>query len=448
MRAAARNEPAPSATKARSNSATTEAALKILYISQYFPPEMGAPAARVSELSQHWVNAKHDVTVLTGFPNHPDGVIRPKYRKDLYRGVCRERIDGVNVVRSWLLPFPNRKAYERVLNYSSFCASASIIGSFLHRPDVVIATSPQLLVGLSGWWISTLKNTPLVLEIRDLWPESLAAVGVGRSNSLLHRALAKLAGFLYRKADHIVVVTPAFRERLIEDWQVAAQRISVVPNGVETQLFSPQKADPQLRKALNAEGKFVVSYVGTLGLAHGLETLITAAERLQVIAPQVLFLLVGDGAERERIVALAKSKDLRNVCFVPQQPHEKIPAYICASDACMVLLKKSPVFETVIPTKMLEFMSCARPVILAVDGQARSILENSHSGTYTPPENADGLCNAILQLQQQPSQRQVMGRNGREYIVQNFSRQRTAADYLGVLQTLVEGKTIVAQAAA
>jgi glycosyltransferase involved in cell wall biosynthesis len=409
---------------------------------------MGAPAARVSELSRHWVNAGHEVTVLTGFPNHPDGVVRPEYRKDFYRGLYREKVNGVNVVRTWLLPFPNRKAYERALNYSSFCVSASITGSFLDRPDVVIATSPQLLVGLSGWWISKFKNTPLVLEIRDLWPESLAAVGVGRSNSLLHRTIANLAGFLYCKADHIAVVTPAFRERLIDDWRVPDQKISVVPNGVETQLFSPHKSNPQLRRALNAEGKFVVSYIGTLGLAHGLETLLAAAERLQFTAPQVLFLLVGDGAERERVVALAKSKNLPNICFVPQQPREKIPAYICASDACLVLLRKSTVFETVIPTKMLEFMSCARPVILGVDGQARSILESSGSGICTPPENADALCDAILRLQQQPSQRQAMGRNGREYIVQNLSRQRTAADYLNVLQTLLEGKTIAAQAAA
>jgi len=409
---------------------------------------MGAPAARVSELSRHWVNAGHEVTVLTGFPNHPDGVIRPEYRQHFYRGVHRDEIDGIDILRTWLLPFPNRKSYERVLNYSSFCASASIAGSFLDRTDVVIATSPQLLVGLSGWWISKLKNTPLVLEIRDLWPESLGAVGVGGSHSMLHRSLAKLAGFLYRKADHIAVVTPAFRERLIDDWQVPEQKISVVRNGVETQLFSPYKSDPQLRKALNAEEKFVVSYIGTLGLAHGLETLITAAERLQFIAPQVLFLFVGEGAERERIVSLAKSKGLHNVRFVPQQAREKIPAYICASDACLVLLKKSPVFETVIPTKMLEFMACARPVILAVDGQARSIVESSRSGIYTPPENADGLSNAILQLQQQPSLRQEMGKSGRNYIVQNLSRKRTADDYLSLLQALVEGKPIVAQAAA
>ena len=173
---------------------------------------MGAPAARVSELSRHWAKAGHEVTVLTGFPNHPDGVIRPQYRRHFWRGVFREKSDGTNVVRSWLLPFPNRKPYERILNYSSFCASASMTGSFLARPDVVIATSPQLLVGLSGWWVAKLKGVPFALEIRDLWPESLAAVGVGNANSMLHRSIGKLAAFLYRRADHIVVVTPAFRE--------------------------------------------------------------------------------------------------------------------------------------------------------------------------------------------------------------------------------------------
>src|SRR5258708_9864972 len=198
---------------------------------------MGAPAARVSELAQHWVRAGHEVTVLTGFPNHPDGVLRAEYRKHFRRLVFREKLDEVSVVRTWLLPFPNRKAYERMLNYSSFCLSAGISGSFLERPDVVIATSPQLLVGLSGWWIAQLKRVPFVLEVRDLWPESLAAVGVGNAKSLLHRFLGKVAGFLYRKADHIVVVTPAFRGHLVRCCQVPAQKISVVHKCVETKSF-------------------------------------------------------------------------------------------------------------------------------------------------------------------------------------------------------------------
>src|SRR5579863_6282772 len=217
--------------------------MKILYVSQYFPPEMGAPAARADELSRHWAGAAHEVTILTGFPNHPTGVVPPEYRGQLRRLVMREQADGVNVVRAWLLPFPNRKSYERMLNYSSFCLSAAVMGPFLERPDVVIATSPQLLVGLSGWWAAKVKGVSFVLEVRDLWPESLAAVGVGNANSLLHRTLGKIAGFLYRKAEQIVVVTPAFREHLVRVWKVPAGKISVVQNGVETALFSPRNSD-------------------------------------------------------------------------------------------------------------------------------------------------------------------------------------------------------------
>src|SRR5437764_400890 len=190
-----------SVTRAHSSFAITEAGLKILYISQYFPPEMGAPSARVSELSRHWAKAGHEVTALTGFPNHPDGAVRAEYRARFWRGVCREKVNGVNVVRTWLLPFPNRKPYERILNYSSFSASAAVTSSFLERPDVVIATSPQLLVGLSGWWLSRLKKVPFVLEVRDLWPESLVGAGVGNQNSLMYRSIGRIARSLYRAAD-------------------------------------------------------------------------------------------------------------------------------------------------------------------------------------------------------------------------------------------------------
>ena len=259
--------------------------MKILYVSQYFPPEMGAPAARAAELSRHWAAAGHEVTVLTGFPNHPTGVVPPEYRDKFRRLVVREKTDGVNVVRTWLLPFPNRKAHERMLNYSSFCASAASTGLFLSRPDVVIATSPQLLVALAGWWVARCKRVPFVFEVRDLWPESLAAVGMGKSNSPLHRLLARIAGFLYRRSDRVVVVTPAFEDYLVEHWHVPREKISVIENGVETKLFAPEpftsEAAAGLRRELRVEGKFVVSYIGTMGMAHGLETIITAAAQLQ-----------------------------------------------------------------------------------------------------------------------------------------------------------------------
>jgi glycosyltransferase involved in cell wall biosynthesis len=407
---------------------------------------MGAPSARVSELAHRWSEAGHDVTVLTGFPNHPDGILRPEYRKKFRRMIFRERVRHVNVVRTWLLPVPNRRPLERMLNYSSFFASSLITGSFLNAPDAVIASSPQLLVGLAGWWIARLNRVPFVFEVRDLWPESLVAVGVGNANSALHQCLAKIARFLYRNADHIVVVTPAFREFLISRWQVPAEKISVVPNGVETGIFSPRFPDADLRENLDAEGKFIVSFIGTLGLAHGLDTLIAAAERFQKTEPQIVFAIVGEGADRERIAGIARSKGLTNVCFVPQQLRERVPDYIAASDACLVLLKKSEVFETVIPTKMLEFMSCARPVILGVRGQAREIIEGSRAGICIEPENPEQLCDAIVKLRSQDWLRELLGRNGREYIIRNLSRERTADEYLEVLGEIV-GRVSSAEAA-
>jgi len=410
--------------------------MKILYLSQYFPPEMGAPAARAAELSRHWAAAGHEVTVLTGFPNHPTGIVPPEYRNKFRRLVAHENTDGVNVVRTWLLPFPNRKAHERMLNYSSFCASAAVTGLFLSRPDVVIATSPQLLVGLSGWWLARWKRVPFVFEVRDLWPESLAAVGMGDSNSLLHRTLAKIAAFLYRHSDRIVVVTPAFEDHLVEHWRVPRGRISVVENGVETGLFAPQPAT-DLRRELGVEGKFVVSYIGTMGMAHGLETIIAAATQLQNTNPEIAFLMVGAGADKDRVVARAQQQGLHNLRFVDQQPRERIPSYICASDACLVLLKKTDLFKTVIPTKMLEFMSCARPVILGVDGQARTILEEARGGLPIDPENSEALVNAILCLAANREMARELGQNGREHMVREFSRQQTAEKYIGVIERLL-----------
>jgi colanic acid biosynthesis glycosyl transferase WcaI len=415
--------------------------MKILYVSQYFPPEMGAPAARAAELSRHWAATGHDVTVLTGFPNHPTGVIPPEYRDKFRRLVAHEQTNGVNVVRTWLLPFPNRKAHERMLNYSSFCISAASTGLFLPRPDVVIATSPQLLVGLSGWWLARWKRAPFVFEVRDLWPESLAAVGMGKGDSLLHRSLAKIAGFLYRHANRIVVVTPAFEDYLVEHWNVPREKISVIENGVETQLFAPEPlaggTGSNLRRELDAEEKFVVSYIGTMGMAHGLETIIAAAIQLRATNPDVVFLMVGEGAAKERIATLARERGLNNLRFVDQQPREKIPAYIAASDVCLVLLKKTDLFKTVIPTKMLEFMSCARPVILGVDGQARAILEEARAGPAIEPENSDALVNAIRYLAANREEARELGQNGRAHILRRFSRPQTAERYIRVLEHML-----------
>jgi glycosyltransferase involved in cell wall biosynthesis len=307
------------------------------------------------------------------------------------------------------------------------------------RPDVVIASSPQLLVGLSGWWIAHCRQIPFVFEVRDLWPESLTAVGVGNEDSLLHHTLGTVAKFLYQRSDRIVVVTPAFKEHLIRRWRVLPEKIAVVENGVETDLFAPASpsANDALRQELGAEGKFLVCYIGTMGMAHGLETLLDAADQLQRQSSTAQFLLVGEGAEKARIKTLAQSRALNNVHFLDQQPREKIPALISAADACLVLLKKTDVFKTVIPTKMLEFMSCARPVILGVDGQAREILDEAGAGLAIEPENAGALVRAIFQLSANPELGREFGQKGREYILRNFSRVHTAEKYIDVLQTLL-----------
>jgi colanic acid biosynthesis glycosyl transferase WcaI len=414
--------------------------VKILYVSQYFPPEMGAPAARAAELAHHWAEAGHDVSVLTGFPNHPTGVVPPEWRARLRRLIYRENVGRVNVFRTWLWPLPNRKAHERMRNYASFCISAAVRGLTIPPPDVVIATSPQLLVGLSGWWIAFARQIPFVFEVRDLWPESLVAVGAGREDSLLYHVLSGIARFLYQRANLIVVVAPAFKEHLVRLWRIPEDKIAVVENGVETALFAPATpaANEAIRRQLGAEGKFLASYVGTMGNAHGLDTLLDAAALLQRQNPDVLFLLIGEGAEKARIQTLAESRGLTNVRFLDQQPREQIPAFISASDACLVLLKKTDVFKTVIPTKMLEFMSCARPVILGVDGQARQIIEEADAGIVIEPENAEALAQAIRQLAANSKLRTRLGQKGREYILRNFSRDQTAQKYIGILEKLTK----------
>src|SRR6202142_3511031 len=397
---------------------------------------MGAPAARADELSRHWARMGHDVTVLTGFPNHPTGVVPEEWRARLRRLHHTEIVDGVRVVRTWLWPLPNRKAHERILNYTTFCVSAALSGLALAKPDVVIATSPQLLCALSGWWLAGGGRVPFVFEIRDLWPESLAVVGASSEGKLLHRVLAGIAGFLYRRADQVVVGTAAFEDYLIRHWKVPAAKISVVENGVEADVFCAEPAAMELRKQLELEEGFIICYVGTMGNAHGLETLVAAAEELQTKLPCAVFLLIGEGAEKERIVKLAAGRGLNNIQFFAQQPRERIPLYVSAADVCLVMLRKSDLFKTVIPTKLLEYMACERPVIVAVDGHARQIVEEAGAGVFVEPENSQALVKGILDVAATSERRRKMGASGRQFILNKFSREETAQEYIRVLEAL------------
>jgi glycosyltransferase involved in cell wall biosynthesis len=422
--------------------------MKILYVSQYFPPEMGAPAARVSELSRLWQKAGHEVTVLTGFPHYPSGVVPQEYRAKLRRLIMRDDLDGVRVERTWLAALPNRKTWERILNYTSFTVSAALRGTFLDAPDIVIATSPQLLECLAGLWIATLKGVPLIFEVRDLWPESLTLNANSRLNRMARWVLTKLSDLLCKVSRHIVVVTPAFKKHLVEHYNVPPEKISIIMNGVDPDVFTPSDETDSIVEEFGLGDRFVVSFIGVLGNAHGLSTVVRAAALLQETHPEVLLLLVGEGADKSNVQALLATMGLKNLRMVGQQPRNKIPALIQASSACMVLLKKSEVFKTVIPSKLLEFMACGRPVILGVEGQARELVEKADCGVWIPPEDSASLAEAIDQLYRDCELRKRLGRNGRNYVVTYCSREQTARDYIAVLQRVAGIEGVVLENAA
>jgi glycosyltransferase involved in cell wall biosynthesis len=408
--------------------------MRILYLSQYFPPEMGAPAARVYELAREWVRQGNEVTVLTAFPNHPTGIVPVEYRKALRRGAMRESVAGIEVIRTWLYAAPNRSPRQRILNYTSFFLSALARGLWLRRPDVIIGTSPQLLAGLAGWLLARRFRRPFVLEVRDLWPESLPASGISRSGSTLYRMLSALAHFLYRHADLVVPVTTAFCP-VIEAAAPSARSV-VVENGFDETLFSPL----DLREAkgqLNLNGRFVVSYIGTIGFAHGLDVVLRTALTLKRSVPDLVFLFVGEGAERESLQARSHHLGLDNVRFVGQRPRSEMPHYIAASDACLVLLRNAELFRTVLPSKMLEFMACSRPVIGGVDGYAASLIRESEGGICVPPENDQALAEAIHRLHEDPALGMKLGDNGRRFVLKRFTRTSKAAAYVRLLEGLV-----------
>jgi colanic acid biosynthesis glycosyl transferase WcaI len=408
--------------------------MRILYLSQYFPPEMGAPAARVYELSREWAASGHHVTVLTGFPNHPTGVIPPEYRGQAFR---REEVDGIHVVRTPIYAAANRGLFKRAANYASYAVSAAVLGPLLARarPDVLIATSPQILTAVSGWWLSRLRRVPFVFEVRDIWPRSIVEVGALPEGHPAVRALERLEMFLYRQADRVVVVTDSFVDELAERG-VPREKLRVVKNGVDLELFQPQPRDNEVRRELGLRpGNFMALYVGTHGMAHGLGTVLDAAERLRD-RPEVRFVLVGEGADKKALRERASRLRLQNVTFVDQQPRQRIPLYLAASDASLVLLKEKPLFKTVLPSKIFEILAAGRALILGVDGEARRLVEEAGAGVYVRPEDAGELAEAVLNLQGRPRDCEQMGRRGRAFVEQGYSRGALARKYLDVLGEL------------
>lgn len=405
--------------------------LRILYVSQYFPPEPGAPAARVSELARAWVRKGHEVTVLTGMPNHPTGEVPPEYRG---HALLEEDFHGVKVVRTWIYAAPNKGRVRRSLAYASFAASAAAFGQLFvrDRPDVLVATSPQLLCGMAGAVIGAARSIPFVLEVRDLWPESIVAVGALPAGHPVVRGLSVVEESLYRAAKSIVVVTDAFRVRLIERG-IAPSKVRVIKNGVDLSRFHAAPRNTALRETLGLGDRFVVAYVGTHGMAHGLDAVLDVAKRF-ASNDAVRFIFVGEGAERARLQARARDEGISNVQFLGVLPRDAMTEVYATSDVCLVPLRKTDLFATVIPSKIFEILAMERPIVLSVDGEARSIVEASGGGIYAPPEDVDAMTSAIETLRTDPARAREMGVKGRAYVVREFDRDVLADAYLKILE--------------
>lgn len=408
--------------------------MRILYVSQYFPPEMGAPAARVFELSRAWVRRGHKVTVLTAFPHHPTGIVPEGYRG---RVLMRERLAGIEVVRSWIYATPNKGFLKRTFSYISFMLSAVFVGfpALLGHYDVVVATSPQFFVGLAGFAISTFLRRPFVFEVRDLWPASIVAVGA-LHNRFIIRILEGIEMMLYRRAKLVVAVADSTVD-ILSRRGVPRRKIGVVKNGVDLERFTPDGgvgADA-VRKEFDLTDKFVCSYIGTIGMAHALDIILAAAEKTRD-DDRLVYLLVGEGARRAELEAKAGAKALSNVIFAGQQPRRRIVDFLAASDAVLVHLRKAELFRHVIPSKIFEIMACGRPIIMGVAGEARGIVEEAASGIAIEPENTDEFLAALGMLRRDKSKRAAMGKSGRAYVEANFDREKLAADYIHLLAPL------------
>lgn len=403
--------------------------MRILFLSDNFPPETNAPASRTHEHAKRWVAAGHEVIVVTGAPNFPSGKVHPGYRNSLCR---RESVDGIDVVRVWTYITANEGFVRRTLDYMSFMVTATMASVFLRRPDVIVATSPQFFTPCAGWAVSVLRRRPFVFELRDLWPDSILAVGAMKEGGFI-RSLRRLEYFLYRKAVRIVSVTESFRKVLARNG-IDEAKIAVVPNGVDLDNYTPGEKPPALEAQLRMEGKFVAAYVGTIGMAHGLGTLLDAAERLRG-RTDIAFVLVGTGAEHAALASRCRERGLDNVVFVGAVSKAEVREYWKLCDVAVVLLKDSPLFAHVIPSKMFEAMGMERPIILGVRGESRQIIESAQAGLVITPESVEELVAALVALADDPEMRRRFGKSGRDFASRRYDRDFLAGEMLCVLES-------------
>lgn len=390
---------------------------RILFISPYYPPEKGAASVCVSENTKRLVRRGHDVTVLTTVPNYPTGIVPPEYRGKLLQ---REVIDGVDVVRAWSYTSPNKGFLRRILAQLSFGCLAPWIGNnAVGQPDIIIVQSPPLFDAIAARTLARLKHCPFIFMVSDLWPESAVQLGALRSPLLIHLS-ERLAWSTYRRASLVWVVTEGIRDHL-HQCGLANERIMLLTNGVDTERFAPMRR-AQARARLGWDNRFTVLYAGTHGLSHGLTTALDAAELLRD-REDIHIVLAGDGAEKAALVEQANRRNLANVTFYEPFSHDLVPTLICAADACLVHVRKNvPVFDGMLPIKMMEAMACARPILLGIGGEARRLTDHeAHAALSFEQENAESLANAVLYLAAHREYAESLGHNGRAFAEATFS---------------------------
>jgi len=405
--------------------------VRILYINQYFPPEIEPSATKVHEVGRELVKMGHQVTVITGFPHYPTGALPRQYRGKLAQ---TEALDGIQVLRTWLLPASTSHFVRRTLCHMSFTASAILRAVGTGHYDVIVCSSPPLEVALAGVVVSVIKRCPFVFEVRDLWPDEVIQGGQLRGRFPI--AVAKLIErTVYRRAARLVAVSPGFVPYL-QGEGVPLERITVLPNGTDVHLFRP---DPRARAAVRTElglgDAFVVGYAGTHGFQHHLETVLKAA-RMLLGQQDIRFLFVGDGKEKEMLVELGKEWGLSNVQFLPAQPRAEVARILAAVDICVTHSEDIPINRRNLQSKLFDYMAAGKPIVLGCDGQMRKLIESAGAGIWVGAQQPERMAQAILKLRSEPNLRTQLGRAGRKYALTHLSREKIATAYLEVLKSV------------
>ena len=394
----------------------------ILFLTHYFPPEVNAPANRTYEHAIIWQKLGASDTIITNHPNHPQGRLYDGYKN---RWFSTEIMDGIRIIRVKTFLTANKGNIERSLNFIVYFFLAIKASTLVKNIDVIIATSPQFLCGLAGNIIKKIKNKPFILEVRDLWPDSIIAVKIIKEN-LFIKLLRIIEKKMYHSADRIVVLTNSFKKHII-GFGFPGEKIMTIPNGVNLNLFNSVKEQKIDRTFdFTDKGKFIVSYIGTFGLAHGIENIILAAENLQNNS-NIHFLLVGDGSKRNTLLSMVKKIGLTNITILPLQPRKVIIKLLELSEVGVITLINSSLFSTVIPSKIFEYMAASKPLIIsAPKGETTKIIDKYHCGINVMPEEPKAIVESILKLYNNKHLRDKMSINGYNTVKNHYSRKRLA----------------------